>query len=225
MEDAFPLKLPALMEEFSIPLHLFVSALLELGIVVHLVIPFPHASPTKSIIPSITNAFVSPDWFGLLLRMLVGILLVRLGKDGMDLAVWIFHALLDLTIMELSVYAQILQICANHGSTLMDLNACILKILAQKEQDGMEKLVYQPEIVLQVSINKTLNASHFHKGAYLLLSGAMENVQLELNALTVHSNPVILASHTLNAKTVKPGTVILFNVYALKELDGTVCNA
>ena len=51
MENVFHLKLPALMEEFSTLLHLFVSVLLELGTVAHPAIPFQHASPIKFITP------------------------------------------------------------------------------------------------------------------------------------------------------------------------------
>ena len=72
----------------------------------------------------------------------------------------------------------------------MDYNVYIPKILALREQDGTVKLVFLLETALLDFIKKTLLASLSHKGAYLLLSGVMENVLLELNALFGKMGPM-----------------------------------
>lgn len=126
----------------------------------------------------------------------------------MALDVSIFHVHLDLTIMGLSVFAQIHLTYASLGSISMDYNVYIPKILARKEQDGMVKLVFLLEIALLDFIKKILLVSLSHKGAYLLLSGAMVNVLLELNALMEHLNLDTLASPIQNARMAKHGTLI-----------------
>lgn len=126
--------------------------------------------------------------------------------------------------MELHVLAlQLIQI-VNLGNILMDKDVFIVKIPVQKIQDGMEKIVFQIIIVHQVFIFKIIFVNLFHKLVNIPLLIMDLDVCRKVHVHMVHIIQIILVNHKIHVIMDKHGVIHIFNVYALKVLDGMEIN-
>ena len=136
------------------------------------------------------------------------ILLALQIKDGMVLLALILLAHLTPIIMALNVFAQIQEITASHGKSMMEYNVFISQALVQKEPRGMVHIVLPATTVLKDFTLQVQHVHHYLKDVFLHLHGKTDVAKLAKSVHMAHISEAEAAFLIFLAKMVKFGTMI-----------------